>query len=161
MIVAGLDSLLLLELPFVAMLAAVAAIDLEHRIVPNRILAPAAVWAAGTLLLVAPGALVEHLAAGSIAFTALLALALARPGGIGMGDVKLAGVMGLYLGAAAAPGLLAAFLAGALVGVGMLLRHGSAARKRTLPFAPFLAFGGVVGLLAGPELVDLYLGRIA
>lgn len=158
--VRGVDPRLLLELPFAAVLVAVAAIDLEHRIVPNRILVPAAAWALGALLLVAPEALVEHLVAGAIAFVALLLVALAYHGGMGMGDVKLAGVMGLYLGVAVAPALLAAFLAGSAVGVAMIAGHGAAARKQALPFAPLLALGGLVGLLAGPELVDLYLQRV-
>jgi leader peptidase (prepilin peptidase)/N-methyltransferase len=65
-------------------------------------------------------------------------------------------VMGLYLGAAVAPALLAAFAAGSAVGLAILAREGSAARKKAVPFAPFLALGGLVGLLAGPQLVDLY-----
>jgi leader peptidase (prepilin peptidase) / N-methyltransferase len=157
--VRGVDPRLLLELPFAAMLLAVAAIDLEHRIVPNRILAPAAVLAVVALILIAPDDLVEHLAAGGIAFAVLLLVALVHPGGIGMGDVKLAAVMGLYLGVAVAPALTLAFLAGSLVGVAMMVRHGASARKRALPFAPFLALGGLVGLLVGPELVDLYVQR--
>jgi leader peptidase (prepilin peptidase)/N-methyltransferase len=82
--------------------------------------------------------------------------ALAHPAGMGMGDVKLAGVMGLYLGAAVAPALFAAFLLGSIVGVAMLARHGAAARKKGVPFAPFMALGGLLGLLVGPELIDLY-----
>ncbi len=73
-----------------------------------------------------------------------------------MGDVKLAGVMGLYLGSAVAPALLIAFGAGAVVGVAMVARDGASARKKGVPFAPFLALGGLVGAVAGPELVDLY-----
>ncbi len=94
---------------------------------------------------------------GASAF--LLVAALAYPSGMGMGDVKLAGVMGLYLGASVAPALLAGFAAGALVGVGIIARHGAEGRKRGVPFAPFLALGGLLGLLAGPELVDLYADR--
>ena len=75
---------------------------------------------------------------------------------MGMGDVKLAGVMGLYLGLSVAPGMLIAFLTGSVVGVAILLRHGAGARKRGVPFAPFLALGGLVALVAGPELIDLY-----
>lgn len=73
-----------------------------------------------------------------------------------MGDVKLAGVMGLYLGLALVPALLVAFLAGSLVGVGMMVARGMAARKEAVPFGPFLALGALVGVLAGDELVDLY-----
>jgi leader peptidase (prepilin peptidase)/N-methyltransferase len=74
-----------------------------------------------------------------------------------MGDVKLAAVMGLYLGSAVAPGMLAGFLAGAVYGIALIARHGSDARKRAVPFGPFLALGGLVGLLAGDSLVDWYL----
>ena len=73
-----------------------------------------------------------------------------------MGDVKLAGVMGLYLGSAVVPALLVAFVSGAVVGMAMMARDGAGARKKGVPFAPFLALGGLVGLLAGPELIDLY-----
>jgi leader peptidase (prepilin peptidase)/N-methyltransferase len=65
-------------------------------------------------------------------------------------------VMCLYLGLAVIPALLIAFLVGSAVGIAILARHGAAARKRGVPFAPFLALGGLVGLLAGPELIDLY-----
>ena len=89
----------------------------------------------------------------------LLAPALVRPGALGMGDVKLAVAMGLYLGASVIPALMVAFLGGAVAGAALLLRHGPRARHAALPFAPFLALGGVVGLACGPELVALYLGR--
>ncbi len=152
----GVDSELALLLPFAAVLIAVAAIDLEHRIVPNRIVAPAALWAlaAGALL---RGSELPGLAlAAALAFCLLLLVALAYPAGMGMGDVKLAGVMGLYLGAAVAPALLSAFFAGSVIGIAMIARHGAAARKLGVPFAPFLAGGGIVGVLFGPQLVDLY-----
>jgi leader peptidase (prepilin peptidase) / N-methyltransferase len=152
----GVDSGLVLELPFVAALIAVAAIDLEHRIVPNRIVAPAAAFGLAASAVIHPAALPTLLLAGGIAFTGLLVAALAYPGGMGMGDVKLAGVMGLYLGAAVAPALLAAFAAGSAVGLAIVAREGKAARKKAVPFAPFLALGGLVGLLVGPELVGLY-----
>jgi leader peptidase (prepilin peptidase)/N-methyltransferase len=147
---------LLVDLPFAAMLIAVANIDLEHRIVPNRILAPMAVWAVAASAAVQPDKLPELLIAGAAAFTFLLLAALAYPAGMGMGDVKLAGVMGLYLGLSVAPGMLVAFLTGSLVGIAIMLRDGSGARKKGVPFAPFLALGGLVALVAGPELIDLY-----
>jgi leader peptidase (prepilin peptidase)/N-methyltransferase len=75
---------------------------------------------------------------------------------MGMGDVKLAGAMGLYLGVAVIPALLTAFLTGSIDGVGMIAREGAAARKKAVPFGVFLAIGGIVGVLAGPELVDVY-----
>jgi leader peptidase (prepilin peptidase)/N-methyltransferase len=75
---------------------------------------------------------------------------------MGMGDVKLAGAMGLYLGLAVIPALLVALLGGALAGLAIVLREGVAARKATVPFGVFLALGGIVGVLAGQELIDLY-----
>src|SRR5947209_9076864 len=155
-IVRGVDARLALELPFAAMLVAVAAIDIDHRIVPNRILAPIAVYGVVVGALVDPHVLVAGLIAGAGAFTFLLVAALAYPAGMGMGDVKLAGVMGLFLGLSILPALAVAFIAGSVVGIALLVRHGADARKRGVPFAPFMALGGVVGLLAGPELIHLY-----
>jgi leader peptidase (prepilin peptidase)/N-methyltransferase len=66
--------------------------------------------------------------------------------------------MGLFLGRDVGPAILVALLVGALVGLAMIAREGAAARKRAIPFGPFLALGGVVGLLAGDELVEGYLG---
>ena len=74
-----------------------------------------------------------------------------------MGDVKLVAMLGLYLGRAVAPALLIGLAAGALVGVAMIARHGAAARKRAIPFGPFLALGGVIGLWFGDGIVDWYL----
>ncbi len=151
---------LLISLPFAAMLVAVARADLDRRIVPNRILATGAAWAVAASVLVRPEALAELAIAAAAAFLALLAVALARPGGMGLGDVKLAGVMGLFLGEAVAVALLVAFLAGSVVGIGLVARDGREAGKRALPFAPFLALGGLAGMVAGPELVELYVTRL-
>jgi leader peptidase (prepilin peptidase) / N-methyltransferase len=156
----GVDEELALELPFAAALIAIAGIDLEHKIVPNRIVVPAAVFAVVASVVVRPAELPELLLAGAAAFGLLLAAALAYPAGMGMGDVKLAGVMGLYLGLSVAPALLAGFAAGSFVGLALIVREGRRARKKGIPFAPFLAFGGIVGLLAGPELIDLYDDRL-
>jgi leader peptidase (prepilin peptidase)/N-methyltransferase len=152
----GLDWDLLWQLPFAAMLVAVAAIDLDHQIVPNRVLVPAAVWGVASAVAVRLSDLPELAAWGAGAFAFLLVAALVQPAGMGMGDVKLAGVMGLYLGSSVLPALLAAFLAGSVYGLARIARQGVAARKTGVPFAPFLAAGAIVGLMAGPELVDLY-----
>ena len=152
----GVGLNLLLELPFAALLLAVAGIDLEHKIVPNRLVAPAGVYGVVVAAVIEPAALPESLLAGVGAFSFLLLIALAYPAGMGMGDVKLAGVMGLFLGLSVVPALLCAFLAGSAVGLSMIVRHGAAARKRGVPFGPFLALGGLVGLFAGPELIELY-----
>ena len=89
---------------------------------------------------------------------AFLLVALAYPRGMGMGDVKLAGLLGIYLGRAVGPALLIALFAGSVVGIGIMARRGAAeGRKTAVPFGPFLAFGGLVGLFAGDAIVDWYL----
>ncbi len=152
----GIGSELLLELPFAAMLIAVAGIDLEHRIVPNRIVVPAAVLALLLAALLRRGDLLELVLAGAGAFLFLLIAALAYPAGMGMGDVKLAGVMGVFLGLSIIPALFLAFVLGSAVGVGMIVAQGPSARKKGVPFAPFLAAGGIIGILVGPELIGFY-----
>jgi leader peptidase (prepilin peptidase)/N-methyltransferase len=152
----GFDSELVLELPFVACLIALAGIDLDHRLLPNKIIYPMAVYGLAATLLVDRGDTVEHLIAGAGAFTFLLVVALVYPAGMGMGDVKLAGAMGLFLGLSILPAMLAAFLSGSVVGLAIIVREGVAARKKAVPFGVFLALGGIVGVLAGSELIDLY-----
>jgi leader peptidase (prepilin peptidase)/N-methyltransferase len=155
----GVDDDLALWLPFAAVLIAVAAIDLDHRIIPNKILLPAAVWGIAATIAFRPDNVDDSLIAGGIAFSALLLAALVYPAGMGMGDVKLAGVMGIYLGSGVAPAMLSAFLAGSVVGLLIIAREGKDARKKGVPFGPFLAFGGLIGLYWGPELVDAYVDR--
>jgi leader peptidase (prepilin peptidase)/N-methyltransferase len=145
-------------LVFVAMLAVVTLTDLERRTIPNRALLAGAILC---LLIAAPtdpGGLPERAIAAAGAGALFFLVALAYPQGMGLGDVKLAATMGLFLGRAVAPAILAALLAGSLVGVFLILRHGAGARKMAIPFGPFLALGGVLGLLAGDQLIDLYLG---
>jgi leader peptidase (prepilin peptidase) / N-methyltransferase len=152
----GFDDDLVLELPFVAALIALAAIDYDHKLLPNKIVYPLAVYGVIATLLVDRDDLVENLIAGAGAFAFLLAAVIAYPRGMGMGDVKLAGAMGLYLGLSIIPAMLAAFLSGSIVGVFIIAREGAAGRKKAVPFGVFLALGGIVGVLAGPELIDVY-----
>jgi leader peptidase (prepilin peptidase) / N-methyltransferase len=152
----GFDDDLVLELPFVAALIALAAIDFDHKLLPNKIVYPLAAYGVIATLLVDRDDLVENLIAGAGAFTFLLLAVIAYPRGMGMGDVKLAGAMGLYLGLSVIPALLTAFLTGSVVGVAIIAREGAAGRKKAVPFGVFLALGGIVGVLAGPELIDLY-----
>jgi leader peptidase (prepilin peptidase)/N-methyltransferase len=152
----GFDDDLLLELPFVAALIALAAIDLDHRLLPNKIVYPLAAYGVLATLLVDRADLAENLVAGAGAFTFLFLAVLAYPRGMGMGDVKLAGAMGIYLGLSVIPALLIAFLAGSVVGLTMIAREGASARKKAVPFGVFLALGGIVAVLAGPELIELY-----
>ena len=148
---------LLLGVTLVLLLVPITLIDLDHRIIPNRLTLIGALSAPAILLAAEPAALPEHLVAGLAAGGFLLAAALARPGGMGMGDVKLAGVLGLFLGSAVGPALLIALLSGTLVGAGIIARKGAAGRKIAIPFGPFLALGGVFGLLAGDFIVSWYL----
>jgi leader peptidase (prepilin peptidase)/N-methyltransferase len=154
--VRGFDEGLVLELPFVAALIALAGIDYDHKLLPNRIVYPMAAYGLVATLLVDRDDLVENLVAGGGAFLFLLLAVLAYPRGMGMGDVKLAGAMGLYLGLSIVPALLTAFLAGSIVGLAIIAREGAAGRKKAVPFGVFLALGGIVGVLAGPELIELY-----
>ena len=145
-----------LGLVFVTVLAIVTLTDLEDRIIPNTVLIGATVVGLVIVAAFLSDQLAERLIAAAAAGGGLLLVALAYPRGMGMGDVKLAGVMGLYLGSAVAPALLIGFLTGSLLGIALIARHGAEARKQAVPFGPFLALGGLVGLLAGDEIVDWY-----
>jgi leader peptidase (prepilin peptidase)/N-methyltransferase len=147
-----------LGLVFVTMLMAVTLTDLEQRIIPNRILFVSTVLGALIAALADPGSLPERAAAAVAAGGLLFLAALAYPRGMGLGDVKLAATMGIFLGRDVGPAILVALLAGSLVGLAMIARDGAAARKKAIPFGPFLALGGVVGLLAGDQIVSWYLG---
>jgi leader peptidase (prepilin peptidase)/N-methyltransferase len=147
-----------LGLVLVAVLVPVALIDLETRLIPNKITLPAAAAAIAIGLITRPAGVPEQLISGAAAGGFLLFFALAYPRGMGMGDVKLAAVMGLFLGRAVAPALLSGVLAGALFGGLVMARLGvEKGRKTAVPFGPFLAFGGVIGVLAGPAIVHWYL----
>lgn len=150
-----------LGLVFVTMLLAVTLTDLERRVIPNKILLVATVLAVAIAAIGDPGSLPERAVAAVAAGGLFFLAALAYPRGMGLGDVKLAAVMGLFLGRDVAPAILVALLAGSIVGLAMMAREGAGARKRAIPFGPFLAFGGVVGLLLGGELIDLYLGTFS
>ena len=138
-----------------ATLVAITVTDLERRLIPNRIVVPAA----GVVLVVQSLAdrTPEYALAGFGAALFLLVAALAYPGGMGMGDVKLALLLGAALGRYVSVGLMVGFVAALVPAVVLLARHGSAARKMALPFGPFLALGGLVALFAGHPLLHAYL----
>lgn len=153
---------LALGLLLVAVLMPAALIDLDTRRIPNKITAPAALAAVALGAALRPAGLPEQLISGAGAAAFLLVFVLLYPRGMGMGDVKLAGVIGLFLGRYVTVALFAAVLTGTLVGVSVMARVGvSRGRKTAIPFGPFLAVGGAVGLLAGPALLHLYLHGIA
>jgi leader peptidase (prepilin peptidase) / N-methyltransferase len=149
---------IVLGLVLVAVLVPIALIDFEHRIIPNRITLPAAVAAIAIGVALDIEGVPEQLIAGAAAGGFLLAFLLAYPRGMGMGDVKLAAVLGLFLGRSVAVAILVGVLAATLVGAVVMVRVGvDQGRKTAVPFGPFLAFGGVVGLLAGPAIMHWYL----
>jgi leader peptidase (prepilin peptidase)/N-methyltransferase len=145
-------------LVFVTMLAAITLTDLERRIIPNKILLAGSILCLAIAAPTDPSGLVERAIAAGAAAGVMFAVVLAYPKGMGLGDVKLMAAMGLFLGSAVAPAVLTALLIGTAVGLGMIARYGSEARKMAIPFGPFLAIGGIVGLLAGERLIGLYLG---
>lgn len=147
-----------LGLIFASMLMAITLTDLERRIIPNKILLVGSIIGLVCLAISDPGAIPVHIAAAAGAGGFFFLVALAYPGGMGLGDVKLAAAMGLFLGVEVIPAVLIALAAGAAVGLVLIGRHGAAARKRAIPFGPFLAFGGIVALLAGNSLINAYLG---
>jgi leader peptidase (prepilin peptidase)/N-methyltransferase len=156
----GISTDLIALIPFTAVLIAVTFIDLRHKIVPNRIIVPAAAYGLVTAVAFRTDMLPELLIAGAGAFTFFLVAALIHPKGMGMGDVKLAGVMGLYLGKLVIPALFIAFIVGTVVGIVLVVRHGARSRKVGVPFAPFMAFGGLVAMLFGQQLIDFYLDNL-
>lgn len=151
---------IVLGLILVTALVPIVLIDLDHRLIPNRITGPAAVLALVAGLALDLDFVSEQLIAGAVAAGFFLIAALVHPHGMGMGDVKLAGVMGLCLGRAVAPALLAALVFGVLVGGVIIARVGARqGRKTAVPFGPFLALGALVGLFAGDAIVGAYADR--
>jgi leader peptidase (prepilin peptidase)/N-methyltransferase len=158
----GADADALLGLALVLLLVPVTLIDLDHRIIPNRLMLIGAVVAPALVLLTAPDDILEHVIAGAAAGGFFALFAFAYPRGMGMGDVKLAAVLGLFLGRAAGPAVFVALVSGTLVGALVIARKGAReGRKTAVPFGPFLALGGVVALFAGDTMVDWYLDTFA
>jgi leader peptidase (prepilin peptidase)/N-methyltransferase len=149
-----------LSVALILLVVPAALIDLEHRIIPNRITALGAIVALGLGVALDPGGEPTRLIAGASAGGFLLLAVLAYPKGMGMGDVKLAGVMGLFLGAAVAPALLISLLSGVLLGAVVIAHKGvGEGRKTAVPFGPFLAFGALVAVFLGHQLVDIYVNH--
>lgn len=150
---AGLD--LAVAIFFVGVLTTISVIDVRRRIVPNSIVLPAAAIVLAARTIAHPSLVWLVAGVGACAF--LLVAALVNPAGMGMGDVKLALLLGVAVGRTV-PVALAVALAAALVpSVVLLVRHGSRGRTLGIPFAPFLALGGVVALLVGSPVLHAYL----
>src|SRR6201987_3410659 len=137
-------------------LVVITATDLERRIVPNRVVLPAAATVLVLNTIAEPSPVWAIAAAGAAGF--LLLAALAYPGGMGMGDVKLALLIGALLGRTTPVGLLLGMLLALIPSIVLLARHGSRARRIAIPFAPFLAAGAVVTLFAGHQILPAYWG---
>ena len=149
-----------LGLLLVTTLVPVTLIDLDTRRIPNAITLPSAIAALAAGLALDLDFVPEQLIAGAAAFAFFFLAATLYPRGMGMGDVKLAGVLGLYLGRAVAPAIFIALITGVIVGVVIIARVGQAAgRKTAVPFGPFLALGGIVAFFIGDGIVDAYVDR--
>jgi leader peptidase (prepilin peptidase) / N-methyltransferase len=154
----GWEIQLLPPLLLVVTLVTISNSDLDMRVIPNAVLFCSLLAGLIAMSLAYPDEWVTWAASAAIAFGVFFLIALVYPRGMGMGDVKLAGVMGLYLGRAVAPSLLFAFAAGALVGVAVMARAGvEDGRKTAIPFGPFMAAGGILGIFYGETVVQWYL----
>ena len=141
---------------FCIVLVAISAIDLEHRIIPNRIVVPAAALVLVAQVIRAPS--IEWPLAALAASLFLFVAAVSYPRGMGMGDVKLALLLGAMLGRTVAVALMVGLVAALVPSLVLVARHGRAARRIGIPLAPFLAFGAVVALFAGHPILEWYLG---
>jgi leader peptidase (prepilin peptidase)/N-methyltransferase len=149
-----------LSVALILVVVPAALIDLQARIIPNTLTALGAVVALALGLALDPGGEPQRLIAGAAAGGFLLLAALAYPGGMGMGDVKLAAVIGLFLGRAAAPAILIALLCAVLAGAVIVARAGvREGRKTAVPFGPFLAFGAIVATFVGQDIVHAYVSH--
>jgi len=161
-VVFGADSDVWAPLVLVLLLVPITLIDLDHHIIPNVLTGIGAVAAIALVLAFDSGSLVENLISAAAAGGFFLIAAILYPAGMGIGDVKLAGMLGLYLGRAVAPAIFAALIAGTVVGGVVMARYGvKEGRKKGIPFGPWLAFGGLVGLFVGDDIVDWYLDSFA
>jgi leader peptidase (prepilin peptidase)/N-methyltransferase len=143
---------------FVACLVVLSAIDVERRILPDAIVLPAAAIVLVAQIALFPDRALEWVLSALAASGFLFLAVLAYPRGMGMGDVKLALLMGAALGKPVVVAMMLGMLSALVVAVALLARHGSAARKMAIPFGPFLALGSVAALFAGERILSGYLG---
>jgi leader peptidase (prepilin peptidase)/N-methyltransferase len=134
---------------FAAVLVLLTAIDLDRRLIPNAIVLPATAAVLVAQIALFPDRTLEWVLASLGAALFLFIPALIFPGGMGMGDVKLAALLGAALGQSVIGAIFAGLLAGAAFSVMVLVREGMSARKKTIAYGPYLAFGGVLVLLVG------------
>ena len=155
----GWDLRLIAAMVFIAALISLAGTDLEHRLLPNVIVGPAALVGFVLSILANPGLWWTYPMSALTVAGVLFVLALVYPGGMGMGDVKMGGMLGAFLGPYAAIAVFIGALAGAVTG-GFLMATGKKQRQNDLPFGVFMALGGILTLFFGPELWRTYLGAV-
>ena len=153
----GLHWTLLPALALVVLLLGVSAIDLRYRIIPNRLTGPGVLIGLVLGIAVAPDRWLELLIATAVATLLLLVCAFVSPAGMGMGDVKLAGMLGAFLGAAVSVAMMLGLILAALPSLLLLARHGRGARSMTFGLAPFLAAGAILALVWGDGVIDWYM----
>jgi leader peptidase (prepilin peptidase)/N-methyltransferase len=154
----GLSGRALVAAVLAATLVVLSAIDVERRILPDLIVLPATGLVLALQLAFFPERALEWVLASLGASLFLFLALLAYPRGMGMGDVKLALLLGAALGKAVMVGLMVGMLAATVLSAVLFARHGLAARKMAIPFGPFLAFGALVALFAGERILSAYLG---
>lgn len=152
----GLSYELLAALVLISVLVVLSGTDLQHRLLPNVIVAPAAIVGFALSVLVNPGLWWMYPLSALAVAGGLLALALAFPGGMGMGDVKMGGMLGMFLGPYAALSVFLGALGGTVL-AGALMAAGRLQRRSALPFGVFIAFGALVTLFAGREMWNFYM----
>ena len=152
----GFSLELVLALVLIPVLVVLAGTDLEHRLLPNVIVGPAAVAGLGLFIAVNPAAWWLPVAGALTVGGGLFALVLAYPGGMGMGDVKMGAMLGAFLGFYAALAVFIGAFIGALVS-GVLMLSGRIGRRSAIPFGVFMALGGLFTLFLGREVWELYL----
>ena len=134
---------------FATVLVLLSAIDLDCRLIPNVIVVPALAICLAAQIALYPDRTLEWILASLLAALALFLPLLIVPTGMGMGDVKLAALLGAVLGKSVILALLVGTVAGGLYAAAILVREGRDARKKAIAYGPFLAFGGIVVLLIG------------
>ena len=144
----------LIAVLFCWVLVVVTRTDLEHRLIPDRIVLPATVAILALRTIDDPS--VEWILSALGAGLVLFLIVLAHPRGLGMGDVKLSALMGAGLGISVIVAMFVGFFVAFVPAALLLIRHGTEARKQAIPLGPFLALGAVVALFWGDEILDWY-----
>jgi leader peptidase (prepilin peptidase) / N-methyltransferase len=152
----GTSLALLPALVFISTLISLAIIDLEHRLLPNMIVGPAALVGLALSILTNPAGWWTYPLSALVVSGGLFGLTLIYPSGMGMGDVKMGGMLGAFLGPYAALAVFLGALIGAVTG-GLLMAAGKMQRRSALPFGLYMALGGIISCFVGPELWGLYM----